>query len=261
MDEAFYFGELNRTEAESILGNCGQNVLLIRASSIPGCFALSKYQHSSGVHIYLPIQISLTFVDQRFGHLLIVPVETGGFMLENSEDTRIYNSVADLVYNSAGLCFFGQQKSTKIVTVITWRMRWLHTCRFYSQEQEPTNSTSFWKCCWFRFWSGNKIHYSTLLTLYNTNLTLNILQLYNYYFYNSTILTPYILQLFNVETEPTLHFTLQLYNLQIYNVDTWQASPEEEKRERIRCKVIEEIVSTEKDYADDLGILVKVSQL
>ena len=42
-DPKWYFGTINRSEAEALLHQSGKNSLLVRNSSVPGCFALSIF--------------------------------------------------------------------------------------------------------------------------------------------------------------------------------------------------------------------------
>lgn len=80
----WYYGEINRVDAESILEACGTNSFLVRTSSVPGRFALSQFDAKA----------------DKFIHFLIVPEPSGGFKIENSDDSNVYPSMDDLIFRS-----------------------------------------------------------------------------------------------------------------------------------------------------------------
>lgn len=78
---SYYFGTLTRAEAEQWLSGSGQSVLLVRESSVPGHFALSRFDS----------------LQRIFGHELIAPV-SGGFVIKDSPyDKAVYASVDELI--------------------------------------------------------------------------------------------------------------------------------------------------------------------
>jgi hypothetical protein len=82
--EDYYFGNLSRADAETMLLHSKSKVFLVRASSNPGCYALSKFDYTA----------------QTLLHLLVVPVGSGGYKITECPDTNIYQTLDDLVNNS-----------------------------------------------------------------------------------------------------------------------------------------------------------------
>eukprot|EP01119_Soliformovum_irregulare_P006204 TRINITY_DN1800_c0_g3_i1.p1 TRINITY_DN1800_c0_g3~~TRINITY_DN1800_c0_g3_i1.p1 ORF type:complete len:1273 (-),score=487.08 TRINITY_DN1800_c0_g3_i1:23-3841(-) len=80
----WYYEDINRADTERLLSSSGQNALLIRTSSVPGNFALSRYDASS----------------ETFSHQLIAQAP-GGFRIEDSpNDNSIYPSIQAVVSTS-----------------------------------------------------------------------------------------------------------------------------------------------------------------
>eukprot|EP01116_Phalansterium_solitarium_P023535 TRINITY_DN8291_c0_g1_i1.p1 TRINITY_DN8291_c0_g1~~TRINITY_DN8291_c0_g1_i1.p1 ORF type:complete len:850 (+),score=229.02 TRINITY_DN8291_c0_g1_i1:181-2730(+) len=82
---SYYFGELDRPDAEQILEAAGSDCFLLRNSSKPGCIALSKYAVKTKTHNHIIILIQKASTD------------TVRYALENSIDTRTYDSLEELI--------------------------------------------------------------------------------------------------------------------------------------------------------------------
>jgi len=99
-EELWYYGDIQRQKAEALLISCGANVVLVRNSSVPGCYALSKYDH----------------IRQTMLHLLIKPAGAGaasGYKIEDCNDSTVYRSLVDLLARAPickGFKFAGQIK-------------------------------------------------------------------------------------------------------------------------------------------------------
>ena len=81
----WYYGSINRLESEGILDKCPENSFLVRTSSVPGCYALSRCTVSTKVFI----------------HYVITPV-TDGYSVQNAcpPDSTVYQTLGDLVANT-----------------------------------------------------------------------------------------------------------------------------------------------------------------
>lgn len=89
LDPNWYFGHVEgRGQAEDILSKCSKNAFLIRQSSIADCFALSKYVAAI----------------QLYWHFIIARDAKGeGFVIQDSNDPKVYSSLDDLVKHSPAL--------------------------------------------------------------------------------------------------------------------------------------------------------------
>jgi len=88
-EELWYFGSISRTDAEQLLIACKVNALLVRTSSMQGCYAVSTYDCSTpGKHYFIH-------------YLVLFDEAKGGFKLEESPiDTNIYSSLTSLINES-----------------------------------------------------------------------------------------------------------------------------------------------------------------
>jgi len=90
----YFFGNLSRTDAEAMLLSSKSKVFLIRPSSTPACFALSKFDYST----------------QTLLHLLVVPVASGGYKISDVPDPNVYITLDDLVNKSPMIAGFNAAK-------------------------------------------------------------------------------------------------------------------------------------------------------
>ena len=79
--QEWYYGAIDRKEAEEILRKYDQDSFLVRKSSVKDSFAISLYRPNLN----------------KLTHSLIVP-RNGGYAFENS--SNVYKSVLDLIQNS-----------------------------------------------------------------------------------------------------------------------------------------------------------------
>jgi len=88
-EELWYFGPISRPDAEKILVACKANSLLVRNSSMQGCYAVSTYDCSSPGNFY-------------FIHYLVVPDHVkGGYKIEEcAVDTKTYPTLTNLINTS-----------------------------------------------------------------------------------------------------------------------------------------------------------------
>jgi len=77
----WYYGSIDRQEAERILFRCKEDSFVVRKSSIQNAFALSLYNHKK----------------QTVTHTLIEPKD-GGYIFQDT--TRIYKTILDLITKS-----------------------------------------------------------------------------------------------------------------------------------------------------------------
>jgi len=77
----WYYGTVDRQEAENILYKCVQDTFLVRKSSVKDSFALSVYNHKK----------------QTVTHTLIEPRQ-GGYAFQDT--AKIYPTMVDLVTKS-----------------------------------------------------------------------------------------------------------------------------------------------------------------
>jgi len=90
----YFFGNLSRTDAEAMLLSSKARVFLLRTSSTPACFALSKFDYTS----------------QTLLHLLVVPVGSGGYKITDVPDSTVYPTLDDLVNKSPMISGFDAAK-------------------------------------------------------------------------------------------------------------------------------------------------------
>eukprot|EP01114_Cavostelium_apophysatum_P005306 TRINITY_DN1612_c0_g1_i2.p1 TRINITY_DN1612_c0_g1~~TRINITY_DN1612_c0_g1_i2.p1 ORF type:complete len:585 (+),score=155.70 TRINITY_DN1612_c0_g1_i2:217-1755(+) len=79
----WYVGAMDRQKSEQLLSTSPFNAFLVRIGSVPGCFALSKFSPRTRI----------------FNHVLIT-TKNGGFLFEDSVDTKHYVSLEELVSKS-----------------------------------------------------------------------------------------------------------------------------------------------------------------
>jgi hypothetical protein len=79
------FLSINRAQAEKSLAECKEGAFLVRSSSVPNCFALSRWK-PGGQH----------------EHFIIAPAE-GGFIIQDSGDFNVYPSLNDLIASTPEL--------------------------------------------------------------------------------------------------------------------------------------------------------------
>jgi len=77
----WFYGNISRVEAEQILIKCQKDTFLVRTSSKPGNFALSKYFHTR----------------QSYIHFLVSPVQPSGYVLVDSDDNGTYPTICHLL--------------------------------------------------------------------------------------------------------------------------------------------------------------------
>jgi len=82
----WYFETMQRIEAENLLTSFTSNCFLIRPSSTPGSFAVSKFDYGT----------------QKLGHWVVAP-SNGGFVIKDSPDKNVYPTLVDLVHNTPEL--------------------------------------------------------------------------------------------------------------------------------------------------------------
>jgi len=80
-DDAYWYKQVDRVEAEQLLRKEDFDCFLIRNSSQPGCFVLSMFN----------------FAESNVFHIVIQPSSTGSLLLKEGKETREYNSLQDLV--------------------------------------------------------------------------------------------------------------------------------------------------------------------
>jgi len=81
----WYYGDIQRKEAERLLISCNQNSYMVRNSSIPHCFALSIFSYSKRTML----------------HLLVQPSKTEkGYQIQDSEDSQVYPTLVDILKSS-----------------------------------------------------------------------------------------------------------------------------------------------------------------
>jgi len=77
----WYYGAIDRTEAERVLKGCAEDSFLVRKSSIPGSFALSMWEVK-------PKQLTHTLIEPR----------QGGFGFQ--DNPKVYSSLVDMITTS-----------------------------------------------------------------------------------------------------------------------------------------------------------------
>jgi hypothetical protein len=80
----FFYGNLDRSSAEHMVSTYGRDCLMLRASSVKDCFALTTFSKAQ----------------QTIMHYLVYPRSNGGFSIQDSEDTNTYPSLTELVAKS-----------------------------------------------------------------------------------------------------------------------------------------------------------------
>jgi len=81
-EQEWYFGNIDRTAAETILTQCNEDTFLVRDSSKgKDYYALSFFK----------------FKDQKISHTLIIPLEYGKKYYQLQDSARMYSSVVDLI--------------------------------------------------------------------------------------------------------------------------------------------------------------------
>jgi len=81
----WYYGDIQRKDAERLLISCNQNSFMVRNSSVQGCYALSLFSYQKRTML----------------HLLVQPAKaTTGYQIQDSEDNHVYTSLVDILKNS-----------------------------------------------------------------------------------------------------------------------------------------------------------------
>jgi len=179
-DPKWYFGSINRSEAEALLQQCGKNALLVRNSSVPGCFALSIYFQST----------------KKIAHILIQMNTSGGkimWSLENSIDANVYENFVEILLQSP------ECHNHVFAGLLVPNTHWSPETGSEENQSQPDQSEN-----------------ESEVTDQQSNES--------------------------GESQPQ---------------QPAQEETAEEKMLRFRKRVIEEIIQTEKDYTNDLGVLVK----
>eukprot|EP01114_Cavostelium_apophysatum_P014399 TRINITY_DN372_c0_g1_i4.p1 TRINITY_DN372_c0_g1~~TRINITY_DN372_c0_g1_i4.p1 ORF type:complete len:1204 (+),score=322.86 TRINITY_DN372_c0_g1_i4:63-3614(+) len=85
-EQDWFYGDIQRKEAEKLLISCNASVFLVRNSSVQGSFALSLFNYNRRTMLHLLIQPMLGMPSK--------------FQLQDSDDKTPYDSLVDLIKNS-----------------------------------------------------------------------------------------------------------------------------------------------------------------
>jgi len=80
----YYYGTLERSVAEQMVTAYAKDCLMLRASSVKDCFALTVCSKTN----------------QHIMHLLVYPRSSGGYSIQDCEDTNTYGSLSELISKS-----------------------------------------------------------------------------------------------------------------------------------------------------------------
>jgi len=79
-----YHGNLAREIAENLVSSFGGNTFLLRDSSVRGCFAMTLYSDA----------------EKEITHYLVYPRTSGGYSIQDCDDTNTYPNLQDLTTKS-----------------------------------------------------------------------------------------------------------------------------------------------------------------